>query len=64
MDGAEFKKSLKKLGISQRKFAEETGMSVSAINEWATGRAKLPPIAEAYVRLRLKVAALTSKEFT
>lgn len=53
MTKEEFKTALNKLALSQRKFAAETGMSVSAVNEWATGRAKMPPIAIAYIRLKL-----------
>jgi transcriptional regulator with XRE-family HTH domain len=53
MTKEEFKAALKRLSISQRKFAAETGMSISAVNEWATGRAKMPPIAVSYILLRL-----------
>lgn len=55
MTGDEFRSSIDALGLSQKDFARETGMSYSAINEWIKGRAKLPPIAAAYVRLRLEV---------
>ena len=58
MDGTEFKKALNRLGLSQRKFAAETGMSVSAVNEWATDRSSMSQIAVAYIRLRLMVAGL------
>lgn len=57
MTGIEFKEAIKSLGLSQSEFARETGMSLSAINEWARGRAKIPGIAAAYLRLRLEVDA-------
>lgn len=57
MTGIEFKEAIKNLGLTQREFARETGMSMSAVNEWATGRAKVPQIAAAYIRLRLEVDA-------
>jgi len=53
MESSEFRKALKSLKLTQRKFAADTGMSISAINEWARGKAKIPPIAAAYVNLRL-----------
>ena len=60
MEKTEFKAALKELGLSQGKFAAITGMSVSAIHEWANGKAKIPPIAAAYVRLRLDILRATS----
>lgn len=51
MTGEEFKSAIKALGFSQAQFAKAHGMSYSAINEWASGRAKVPQIAAAYVRL-------------
>ena len=62
MTGDEFKSALKRLGISQRKFASETKMSISAVNEWARDRATMPGIAVAYIELRLRVSSLTQGE--
>lgn len=61
MTKEEFKRALKKLGISQRKFAKEIDMDVGTVNRWATGKAHIPGITDAYIRLRLKIKELTGE---
>lgn len=54
----EFKDALKSLGLTQRKFSADTGMAAITVNKWANGRARVPGIAAAYIRLRLKAKDL------
>ena len=54
MDKTEFRKALKELGISQQQFARDIDTDPTAVNRWATGKAKMSGAAAAYLRLRLK----------
>lgn len=54
MDHQQFRDALADLNTSQHKFAREIEMDITTVNRWATGQAKIPGIAVAYVRLKLK----------
>ena len=55
MDHEEFRRALSTLEVSQRQFAQKTNTDVTLIKKWANGKAEIPGIAEAYVRLRLAI---------
>lgn len=61
MENTEFREALGTLGVSQLQFARETDMNPSTVLRWATGESRIPGIAEAYVRLRLKVHQLSAE---
>lgn len=54
MTDLEFREALAELAISQHEFARQIDMNITTVNRWATGRAPMPGIAAAYVRLRLE----------
>jgi DNA-binding transcriptional regulator YiaG len=62
MDHQQFREALKELNISQHQFARDIEMDITTVNRWATGKAEIPGIAAAYVRLKLK-ARVFCKEF-
>jgi DNA-binding transcriptional regulator YiaG len=56
MEHDEFRALLKELGISQRQFARDIDdTDVTIVNRWATGKARIPGAASAYLRLRVKL---------
>lgn len=57
----EFTSALVALGWKQTDFAKRTGLSLSAVNRWATGQAPAPLWATAYLGAMLDLAALHSK---
>lgn len=61
MTGSEFKAALRELKISQRKFCEDTGVSEPTANRWAGSKKDIPPLAAAYLRLKLDVHRLQTK---
>ncbi len=57
----EFNAALAQLGWKQTDFARKTGLSLSAVNRWATGQAPAPLWATAYLGAMLDLAALHRK---
>jgi transcriptional regulator with XRE-family HTH domain len=49
MTPAEFRLTLKDLGISQRDLTERLGLAASTVNRWAMGQASVPQYAAAYL---------------
>jgi DNA-binding transcriptional regulator YiaG len=62
MDHLKFKEALRELGISQHAFAREIDMDITTVNRWANGKAIIPGIAKAYVRLRLQIDQLAPRK--
>jgi len=61
MNATEFRDALRKLGVSQTRFARSVNMDVTTINRWATGLRTMPGIADAYIRLLVKIHDLTDE---
>lgn len=57
----QFTNALSAIGWKQSDFARRTGLSVSAVNRWATGQAPAPLWATAYLEAMLDLAALHRK---
>jgi len=51
MTPAEFRTTLKSLGMTQRALALRLGLSITTVNRWATGKAPVPQYAVAYLGL-------------
>jgi DNA-binding transcriptional regulator YiaG len=64
MNYQQFRDALADLNVSQHQFAREIEMDITTVNRWATGKAEIPGIAVAYVRLKLDVKALCRKTFS
>lgn len=45
MTPADFRSTLKRLGLSQRELASRLGLAVSTVNRWAVGEAPVPQYA-------------------
>ena len=56
-----FTAALAELGWKQTDFARKTGLSLSAVNRWATGQTPVPLWAGAYLGAMLDLAALHRK---
>lgn len=58
MTAAEFRATLKRLGLRQRKLAGLLGVDVNTVNRWATGKvAPVPQYAELVLSLIEQLAA-------
>ncbi|MBN9407227.1 MAG: helix-turn-helix transcriptional regulator [Burkholderiales bacterium] len=57
----QFTRALDALGWKQTDFARRTGLSLSAVNRWATGQAPAPLWAAAYLGAMLDLASLHAK---
>lgn len=57
----QFARALDALGWKQTDFARRTGLSLSAVNRWATGQAPAPLWAGAYLGAMLDLASLHAK---
>ena len=60
MTGDELKRTLKDLGISQRKFAAEIDVREETVSRWMKGKIPVPQVVSKYVGLRLSVHLIQS----
>jgi transcriptional regulator with XRE-family HTH domain len=49
MTTAEFRSTIRALGLTQRALAERLGLATSTVNRWAQGQVEVPQYAVAYL---------------
>ena len=47
----ELKRKLKEIGVSQKEFAEATGVHTNTVSQWARGINEIPPWVEKFIEL-------------
>ena len=56
--GSELKDTLKRLGISQSKFAKEIDVREETVSRWVKGKIPVPQVVSKYVGLKMRVLDL------